>query len=99
MAVCHVGATWVVQRPSMGSVYLASRVECTQYTAKERSWAHAFDLGPWASKSLLPRLVRTSKAIANKANMRDQALLCAIRAFAKPSHPLVSRKPSSQPKR
>src|SRR5262249_53579333 len=41
----------------------------------------------------------TSKAIANKANMRDQALMCAIRAFAKPSHHLASRKPSSQPKR
>ena len=40
-----------------------------------------------------------SRAIANKANMCDQALICAIRAFAKPSHHLVSRKPSSQPKR
>ena len=29
MAVCHVGETWGVQSPSMGSVYLASRVECT----------------------------------------------------------------------
>src|SRR6266436_1570874 len=59
----------------------------------------ALALGPWVSKSVLPRLVMTSNAIANKANMRDQALICAIRAFAKPSHHLASRKPSSQPKR
>jgi hypothetical protein len=29
MAVCHVGETWVVQRPSMGSVSLAASVEGT----------------------------------------------------------------------
>src|SRR5882724_11938088 len=51
------------------------------------------------NKSWLPRLVITSKAMANKANMRDQALICAIRALAKPNHHLASRKPSSQPKR
>jgi hypothetical protein len=31
MAVCHVGETWVVQSLSMGSVYLASLVECIRH--------------------------------------------------------------------
>src|SRR4029450_9527875 len=59
----------------------------------------SFALWPWVNKSLLPLLVMTSNAIANKANMRDQAWMCAIRAFAKPSHHLASRNASSQPKR
>ena len=43
MAVCHVGEIWGVQSLFIGTVYLASRVACTQYTAKERSHVSAFD--------------------------------------------------------
>jgi hypothetical protein len=37
--------------------------------------------------------------MANKANIRDQALLCAMRALATPRHHFASRKPASPPKR
>jgi hypothetical protein len=62
MAVCHVGATWGVQRPSMGSLYLPSRVECTchqrmlstQPTATDRSYVSAFNrIALWFPRSYL----------------------------------------------
>src|SRR5918992_6176731 len=47
----------------------------------------------------IPRLVRASKAIAKRANKRDQAVIALTRAWAKPRYHLASRKPSSQQKR
>ena len=54
---------------------------------------------PPGTKSFMAKLTTANKASANKANRRDHAWISVIRAWAKPSSYLISRNPSSQPKR
>src|SRR5215813_11915033 len=56
-------------------------------------------VGPPATNNVIAKLTTTNKARANKANNRDQAEMSLMRAWAKPSPHLVSRKPCSQPNR
>src|SRR5262249_14253324 len=55
--------------------------------------------GPARINSTMPRVVKTRRAMANKANNPDQAIISLTRAWAKPRYHFVSRNPSSQEKR
>jgi hypothetical protein len=51
--------------------------------------------GPPRINNAIPSVVSTSKAMANKANKRDQASVSVTRAWAKPRYHLASRKPTT----
>ena len=51
------------------------------------------------NNSRVASLATTSRARANRANKRDHAVICLIRAWAKPNHHFASRQPASQPGR
>jgi hypothetical protein len=60
----------------------------------------AADAGaPGRTNSRFTRLTTTNNAMATRANRRDHALICLLRAWAKPNHHCASRKPASHPGR
>jgi len=54
---------------------------------------------PPRHNSRVARRARISRAMATKANKRDHAVICLMRAWAKPNHHFASRTPASQPGR
>src|SRR5262249_52543169 len=65
--------------------------------ATRRSKADA--CAPGRTSRRLASVTTTNSAMATTANSRDHALICLIRAWAKPNHHCASRKPASQPGR
>ena len=80
------------------------RTDQAQLTMSATARRHSLQQGtrllvPLQQQPCCLRLTTTNSAMANKANSRDQEAIALMRAWAKPSHHVASRKPASQPGR